>query len=140
MYLSGTIDKFDGTIEPNGTHLTNGGTYWDVFSVDPSYENWFETVYGPDQSISQNHVPSHVTVTYRSDGSSTISVQEQDTGSSPSESPTRISSTTTTNNPSGSQVAHLKTEIESKYFRVKIQTNAGTSQVCSVVRLKDEYK
>ena len=138
MYLSGTIDHYDGSL--SGTRQTNDGTYWDVFEVDPDYENWFKTVYGSDQNLSPHHAPSHVTVNLRSDTSATIYVKEQDSGTSPSEAPVDVGSTTTGAVSSGSEVAQFKHPIESQYFRVETDISTGTATLCQTVRLKDEYK
>ena len=127
MYLSGTIERYKGTIESGTNYVSNGGTYWDIYKVDPDYENWFETVYDRDHPISSRHIPSHVTVHLLSDSSGTVYVKQQDCGTSPSETPTKIGSVTTKTT-SGSQTVAITEAVDAQYLKVETDINTGTAK------------
>jgi len=61
MYLSGTINKIDGTLKASASITTNGGTYYDSYTADGQYKTWYETVYN-DENIVDRQYPSHIVV------------------------------------------------------------------------------
>lgn len=137
MFLSGTLDSFNGTLSPgNATYTTNGGSYWNALEV-ATHSVWSDDVYineTPDHS--QYHLPGKVVANFRSTEQATLYVQETEQGPSGTNDPISAGSKSVLANES-TQIRH---EIDAKYVRVQAITGkAATANVNITVRLKDEH-
>ncbi len=135
MYLSGSIEKFDGTIAAGGSHVTNSGTYFNSFTVNDTYEPWFRTVYKGDHPVSNNNVPSHIVVNSNMDEPSTVIVEQTGEGSAPSSG---VLSQGTVDAKKDEPV-YLEVPVVSEYFRVRTINGDGSNpgSITQIVRLKD---
>lgn len=137
MYLSGTIDKFDGTIGAGGSRVSNGGTYFNAFTAGDGYEAWFRTVYKDDHPITDNIMPSHIVVNSSMDEPSTVIVEQAGGGSAPSTDPVSAGSLSA----KADEEVYLEEPVVSKYFRVRTINGDGSNpgSITQTIRMKDRY-
>ncbi len=137
MYLSGTIERFEGTIAAGGSRVSNGGTYLDAFTAGDGYEAWFRTIYKDDHPITDNVMPSDIVVNSSMDEPSTVIVEQAGGGSSPSQDPISSGSVTAKAN----EPVYLEEPVVSHYFRVRTINGDGNNpgSITQTIRMKDKY-
>lgn len=137
MYLSGTLEKFDGTIAAAGSHVSNGGTYLSAFDIAGEYEAWFKTIYGQDHPILDNIMPSHIVVNSTMDEPSTVIVEQAGAGTGSAHSPLSTGSISA----KADEPVYLEEPVVSEFFRVKTINGDGSNpgSITQTIRMKDRY-
>jgi len=136
MYLSGTISETTEVIGASGSTITNGGTYWNAFTVDDTYEPWYRTVYADDHPITAQRVPSHIAVNSVLDNESTVIVEQTERGTAPAGSVLSAGSIAARAN----EPVYIEEPVVAKYFRVRtINGAASNATLNQSIRLKDKY-
>jgi len=136
MYLSGTISGTTEVVGSSGSTVTNGGTYWDAFTVDGKYEPWYRTIYAGDHPVTAQRVPSHIAVNSVFGNKSTVIVEQTDKGTAPSASVTSAGSVT----PKASEPVYIEEPVMAEYFRVRTLNGAASDATLNQsIRLKDKY-
>lgn len=137
MYLSGSLERLDGTIGPGGSYVSNGGTYLSSFDVAGKYEAWFKTVYANDHPMLDNVMPSHIVVNSSMDEPSTVIVEQTGAGTSSANDPISSGSVSA----KAGEPVYLEEPVVSEFFRVRTINGDGSNagSITQTIRMKDRY-